>query len=206
MKTIGGDAFAAFNKLSVLDVSHNLLHTPAVFLRPLSSLQALNLGFQEYGNCRYCGNDSYPVKYIVNGISELKQLKNLAISGEHTSKDDVLQLQSTSVTDLSIAKVYGIEEGAFSGWHALNSLDLLFHMVSISSNNILKNLSGLQTESLYMLSGLSGRMDFDNFQAPNLKGLTIYNTDVEDIDFGSFSVRTLQCLDISYNRISTSNM
>ena len=50
LKTIGGDAFAAFNKLSVLDVSHNLLHTPAVFLRPLSSLQALNLGFQEYGN------------------------------------------------------------------------------------------------------------------------------------------------------------
>ena len=57
-----------------------------------------------------------------------------------------------------------------------------------------------------MLSGLSGRMDFDNFQAPNLKGLTIYNADVEDIDFRSFSVRTLKCLNISYNRISTLDM
>ena len=103
--------------------------------------------------------------------------------------------------------MHEIEQAAFSRWKALNSLTLLFHnIIRIPANWFLKNISGLHTEYLCVGLGLSDSAYFDDFKAPNLKALMIYVTKVDYFHFGSFSVHTLQWLDISYNKISEFDM
>ena len=143
----------------------------------------------------------------MNGISQLKKLEYLGISQEYTSKDDILLLQNTTVTDLSILYVHGIEKAALSHWKDLNSLILLFHnIVRIPANWFLNNISGLHTEYLCIGLGLSGNVYLDDFEAPNLQTLIIYVSKVEYFDFGSFGVRSLQWLDVSYNEITILDM
>ena len=197
LSTIERHTFAGLTDLFFLDLSDNPLHGPAVFLQSLSSLRALNLAFQDPVYI------DYPIKYIVNGISELKSLEYLEISHEYTSNNEVTQLQNTSVTDLSILRVHGVEQAAFSRWKALNSLTLVFHnIIRIPANWFLKNISGLHTEYLCIGLGLSDNAYFDDFKASNLKALIISITKVDYFHFGSFGAHTLQWLDISYNKIS----
>ena len=99
LSTIERHTFAGLTDLFFLDLSDNLLHGPAVFLQSLSSLWALNLGFHHLGYLYY------PIKYIVEGIFELKSLEYLEITHEYTSNNEVTQLQNTSLTDLSILGV-----------------------------------------------------------------------------------------------------
>ena len=50
---------------------------------------------------------------------------------------------------------------------------------------------------------LSGEIHFRDFEAPNLNALAICNTQVNVLDFNSFSVPTLEWLDISHNRLDS---
>ena len=197
LQTIESHTFEYLTNLMALDLSGNyLLHAPALFLRPLSSLQSLDISNQR-------AKDSYVIEYILNGISELKQLEYLAITINYISKENVFQLQDTSVIYLCMYNVqfrtFGIEHDAFSSWKALNSLDLIYPHVGVS-----KNLSGLQAERLY-ITGLGGprysTIHLDGFEAPYLKALAIRSTKVEKLDFTSFCVHTLQWLDISNNKL-----
>ena len=105
LRIIERNAFTGLHNLVALDLSDNTQLTVGEFLRPLSSLRVLNL--------RNCGkNDTSAMKHMANGISELKQLEKLKITRHSIRKDDVLLLQNTSVTYLSIARVHGIEQGA----------------------------------------------------------------------------------------------
>ena len=213
LRIIENDAFAGLSNLVVLDLSRNMFLTLGEFLRPLLSLQVLNLF-----NSRYDG--SATVKHIVNGISNLKLIERLKITCHYITKDDVLLLQNTSVTYVSITRVHGIEQAAFSDWKALNSLDLIpddslerfpskCPIVASGTQSdtndlqIFRNLSSLHVESLYIEGGLSGKVHFHNFEAPNLIALAIMNTEVRDFDFKSLNVPTLRWLDISSNRIRT---
>ena len=194
-RNIESQAFADLHKLTFLDLSDNCLDTQAVFLRPLSSLRVLNIAY----HCNL-------IEYFANEISQLKQLDKLQIFGDQISKDDIFQLQNTSVTYLSITfYAYEIEQAAFSGWNALNSLELKSNeYFNVPSTDVLRNLSGLRTEYLYIDKGLYDPASFEGFEAPKLRALSIYNTDVEEFDFGLlFGVPTLQWLDISYNRIGS---
>ena len=197
LSTTERHAFAGLISLFFLDLSYNLLHGPAVFLQSLSSLRALSLDSQDQGNI------NYTLKYIVNEISGLKQLEYLDISQKYLSKDDVLQVQNTSITDLVILGAHGVEQDALSSWKTLKSLNLLFHnIVRIPANWFLNNISGLHTEYLSIGIGLSGNANFEYFEAPNLQTLIIYVSNVEYFDFGSFGAHSSQWLDLSYNKIS----
>ena len=123
--------------------------------------------------------------------------------GDHLSKDDISQLRNISVTYLSIILfTYTIEAGSFSIWNNLNSLELKSNeFFTIDATDLLKNLSGLQVERLYVESGLTGTANVSEFKAPNLRALSIYNTDVENFVFHERLVPPLQLLDISYNRV-----
>ena len=192
LETIESHIFEYLTNLMVLDLSENYLHTPALFLRPLLSLQSLDISNQ-------VAKDTFCIQYILNGISELKHLEYLAISINFVSKENVLQLQDTSVTYLYINDMYGIEQDALSSWKALNSLHLKNPHVEV-----FKNLSGLQAECLYItrLSGPpSSTIDFDRFEAPYLKPLAIRYSEVEYLNFKSFCVHTLQWLDLSGNKL-----
>ena len=203
---IESHAIAELQNLTVLDLSHNSIKEPAVFLRPLSSLQVLSFIEDEF---------TYPIKYIVDGISESKYLEKLAIATNYISRENVRQLRNTPVTYLSINNVFRtpppsrliqpapvIERGAFSSWKSLKTLELNY-MTSLGSrsNDVFRNLSGLHVVALYIKSGLYGAIRFDGFEAPNLKALAMNNNQVHFFDFDSFSVPTVQWLDISHNTI-----
>ena len=206
LTNIESHAFAELHNLTVLDLSHNHLQEPADFLRPLSSLRVLSLILDQISN---------PIKYIVDAISDLKNLGKMAIATNYESKENVLQLQNTSVTYLSINNVFRtplpgrriegipvIERGAFSSWESLRTLELKYGTnLGSNSNDVFKNLSGLHVERLYIESGLYGVIEFNGFKAPNLKALAMYNTEVHYFNFDSFSVTTVQWLDISRNRL-----
>ena len=189
LQTIGNHAFECLINLVFLDLTANNLNRPAVFLRPLSSLRTLSA-------------EAMGIEHIASGISELKKLEHLAISTGVVRKEDVLLLQNTSVTYLLITDVQGIEQGAFSSWEALNSLEL----TCFNDYQNLGNLSGLQVERLY-IRGVSSAttIDFHDFETPNLTALAIWNAGEELIHFTSISVHTLQWLDVSYNKISQIN-
>ena len=198
LETIESDAFVGLTKLVILDLSGNNLFTPGEFLRPLSSLQTLN--FRQYPDFHAPSLKSCEtIENIMKGISDLKQLEKLQISCPQIRKDDVLLLQHTSVTYLSIYNLRnGIERGAFSNWSALNSLQL-----NALAASVFPKLSDIQVEQLYIKGGLEGETNFTGFHAPHLKALTIYNTDLEYIDFGSLGIHTLQWLDLSFNKITS---
>ena len=69
------------------------------------------------------------------------------------------------------------------------------------SNEVFKNLSGLHVERLYIEGGLSGILEFNGFQASNLKAFSMCNTQVHDFEFDLFNVQTVEWLDISGNRL-----
>ena len=201
MWKIKPNAFAAFGNLTVLDLSHNILFAPAVFLRPLSSLRILDF------NLPY---RVYPINHLMEGILNLKCLQKLAIATDYTSKTHVIQLQRTSITYLSINDVFHaprlaqfingvhkIERAAFYSWKSLRSLELNYESnVGMYSNSVFRNLSGLHVER-----GLSRVIRFHGFEAPNLKALAVRKTLVNLFDFGEFRVPTVQWLDISYNKL-----
>ena len=123
IENIEGNAFAEPHNLTFLDLSHNHLQEPADFLKPLSSLRVLSFILDQI---------SYPIKYILDAISDLKYLEKLAIATNYVSKENVLQLKNTSLTYLSINNVFRtplpgriiesfpvIEQGAFSSWESL---------------------------------------------------------------------------------------
>ena len=218
LETIASDAFAGLTNLVTLDLSGNIPLNLGEFLWPLSSLRALNIRqindvvASDLSGC-LSGN---AVKYIINGNSWLRQLERIQISCISITKDDVLLLQNTSVKYLSITEVLGIDSGAFSSWTTLKSLQLNMLHVSASflpniaclggllmSETVFKNLSSLHVEHLYIQGGLNGKPSFEDFNAPNLKALTIQNTDVEFIDFGPINAPKLQWLNIAQNRISS---
>ena len=149
------------------------------------------------------------MKYIINGNSWLRQLERIQISCISITKDDVLLLQNTSITYLSITEVGGIEQGAFSNWTALKSLQLNMLRVPyiveglFMPDKVFTSLSSLHVEHLYIRCGLKGELFLEDFNAPNLKALTIQNTDVEFIDFGPVNAPKLQWLNIAQNRISS---
>ena len=140
----------------------------------------------------------------MDGIFNLKYLKILAIAANYPSKGHVSQLMNTSVIYLSINSVDIIERGAFSSWKTLKTLELKYVTnLGIHSKFLFRTLSGLHAERLYVDSGLSGEIHFRDFEAPNLNALAICNTQVNVLDFNSFSVPTLEWLDISHNRLDS---
>ena len=193
LKNVESEAFDDLHNLTFLDLSDNSLCTQAAFLRPLTSLRVLNLV-----------NQFYEIKYFANEISELKGLDKLRIFGNYLSKDDIFILQNTSVTYLSIIfYVYKIEQAVFSSWNALNAVELTGNeYFNVPAADVLKNLSGLHVERLYIESGINGEANFKEFKAPNLRALSIYNTDVEEIVFQTeWVLPPLHWLDVSYNRV-----
>ena len=144
----------------------------------------------------------------------LKYLEKLAIATNYLSKDDVLQLQNTSViyllienmssTNLSIDRALHIEHGAFSSWKVLKSLELKSDInLEIHSNAIFTSLSSLHVTHLYVDGGLSYTIHLQSFEAPNLKALAVKNTNVYHFNFLSSGTPTVEWLDISRNKIIT---
>ena len=164
--TIESDAFVGLTNLVVLDLSGNMFLTLGEFLRPLSSLRVLNLDGVKVTSVTQVHYNT--VENIANGISNLTQLKTLRFSCGYISKEDVLLLQDTSVTYLSIISIKRIEQGAFSPWNALNSLELNELFVT---SDIFKNLSGFNVERLYIEGLLSGEVNLNDFDSPNLRAL-----------------------------------
>ena len=219
LEIIASDAFSGLTNLVTLDLSRNFRLDLGEFLWLLSSLRTLNI--RQINNVlsscpsNFCLSGN-AVKYIINGKSWLRQLEKIQISCSFIAKDDVLLLQNTSITYLSITEVISIDQGAFSRWTALNSLQISMIHVPVSlfakiaclagfqmSDEVFKNLSSLHVEHLYIQGDLKGKPSFEDFNAPNLKALTIHNTDVEFIDFGSVRAPNLQLLNIAQNRISS---
>ena len=209
--TIESHTFENLTNLTHLVLNGNTLHGPAVFLRPLSSLRTLviNTYDDEYMTI------TCSIECIAGEISEMTQLEYLFISTNYVTKENVLQLQNTSVTYFSIACHNEIEKGAFSDWKALNSLELLLDdYQEVSPSHILhlfKNLSGLQAERLYIYNVPSNTLDLHGFEATNLKALAIWYSQVaitgmEELSFESIGVHTLQWLDISHNEIALLNL
>ena len=98
--------------------------------------------------------------------------------------------------------MYVIEPAIFSSWSALNALELKGNeYFGVPAADVLKNLSGLQVEHFYIESGINGEANFNEFKAPNLKALSINNTDVEEIVFQTERVLPLRWLDVPYNRV-----
>ena len=195
LEKIESQAFAGLDSLRVLDLSNNALRSSAVFLRPLSSLQVLNVC------CQF--KDDF---VFMDSIVDLKQLEKLAFSTSFLSKDKVLKLQNTSVTYLSVSAwqlaLLEIQRGALFTWTTLKSLELKYQTnLGIRSNDVFKNLCGLHVENLYIESGLSGFIFPFHFKAPNMQAFAMSKTDVKKYLFLFADLQSVQWLDISSNRL-----